>query len=238
MLHCRKLIRAEMMKMQIFWCNNTPLKLRSPATSLWNTLRTQPTKLNGLNQGNRFHFRRWCYLNSDLLLANDVYCSVFFRVWSCRFPEPRGVPRALLPTSEQQECRPTVGPDSSCIKPTQAPSSLQNRRLESYDRCRLGFGSESDHPWTRGFTGTPNPDEKIPPKLNKQSKTDAADNHLNRLKPTVIIKRGFTQTTGRNHPRQQLRHAAACFHLEPKVTKQPHQETSLQWTSMNYIGMI
>ena len=92
----------------------------------------------------------------------------------------------------------------------------------------LASGARAITHGTRGFTGTPNPDEKIPPKLNKQSKTDAADNHLNRLKPTVIIKRGFTQTTGRNHPRQQLRHAAACFHLEPKVTKQPHQETSLQ----------
>ena len=150
--------------------------------------RTQPNRLNGLNQGNRFHFRRlflrWCYLNSDLPLANDVYCSVFFRAWSCRLP--RGIQRRCCPpewaTGMSSHCRPW-------FKLYWAHASLfllAEPPPRTHDECRLGLQNESDHHERGVLQGPQTLMKRFPQNVNNQSKTDTADNHLNRPKSTII----------------------------------------------------
>ena len=151
--------------------------------------RTQPNRLNGLNQGNRFHFRRlflrWCYLNSDLPLANDVYCSVFFRAWSCRLP--RGIQRALLPTRVSNR---NVVPLSALIQVVLSPRKPLPpcRTAASNPTTSADLASK-----TRAIThergvlqGPQTLMKRFPQNVNNQSKTDTADNHLNRPKSTII----------------------------------------------------
>ena len=83
---------------------------------------------------------------------------------------------------------------------------------------------ENDHSWTRGFTGTPSPNEKIPPKASNQSKTNTADSHLNRLE-TAKTKRGLTTEPPHTSPGQRLRPVVI---LSQTCVKQPNQEVSLQ----------
>ena len=101
-------------------------------------------------------------------------------VAALRLPSCRRVQGTLLPTRVSNRDVPL---HSLIRRPTgyagsrPVSSSVPTHHLWSRDEVVC----ENDHSWPRGFKGTPSPNEKIPPKVNNQSKTDTADNNLNRL---------------------------------------------------------